>query len=136
MGIDAMPLRRDLARIAPQATHAGRRFFAHLQRLDAPLAGRVPTASRAALLPELLQALCDGADDAHAARRACLRLGRAHAAIGVREADYDALGTALLITLHELLGDTFAGSTEDAWAAAYGALAEGIIAASLPAAPG
>lgn len=50
-------------------------------------------------------------------------LGRRHADYGVAERDYDAVGTALLETLEVGLGDLYSPATGEAWALAYGSLA-------------
>jgi hemoglobin-like flavoprotein len=50
-------------------------------------------------------------------------LGERHVGYGVREADYDTVGQALLWTLEQGLGAAFTATVRDAWAAAYGLLA-------------
>ncbi|WP_270935389.1 globin family protein [Falsiroseomonas oryzae] len=55
---------------------------------------------------------------------AVAELGRRHAAYGVRAAHYATVGTALLATLEEGLGPHFTPAVRNAWAAAYGLLAE------------
>lgn len=49
-------------------------------------------------------------------------LGRRHAGYGVRDMDYDTVGTALIATLQEALGEHFSDRVRDAWIAVYGAL--------------
>lgn len=56
-------------------------------------------------------------------------LGRRHVDYGVGEADYDAVGAALLMALHEAIGEAFTPEVEQAWAAVYGEMAEAMIAA-------
>jgi len=51
-------------------------------------------------------------------------LGRQQLEYGVREADYDLVGDVLLETLAEAFGPRFDAQVRDAWAAAYGALAD------------
>jgi hemoglobin-like flavoprotein len=51
-------------------------------------------------------------------------LGRRHATYGVEDAHYDTVGAALLGALRAGLGDGLTSEAEDAWAAAYGTLAD------------
>jgi len=53
-----------------------------------------------------------------------------HAGYGVEEAHYAPVGAALLWTLGQGLGDRFTPEVETAWTAAYGLLAEVMIAAA------
>ena len=46
-------------------------------------------------------------------------LGRRHVGYGVKEADYDLFGTALIWTLEAGLGATFTPIVKDAWTALY-----------------
>jgi hemoglobin-like flavoprotein len=46
-------------------------------------------------------------------------LGRRHVHYGVRESQYDSVGTALLWTLEQGLGEHFTPETRDAWTEAY-----------------
>jgi nitric oxide dioxygenase len=50
-------------------------------------------------------------------------LGVRHAGYGVTDADYDAVGSALLWTLDKGLGEAFTPATREAWTATYGLLA-------------
>ena len=51
-------------------------------------------------------------------------LGRRHAEYGVEAQHYDTVGAALLGTLRTGLGDALSPDAEEAWAAAYTALAD------------
>lgn len=51
-------------------------------------------------------------------------LGRRHALYGVRDRHYDTVAAALLWTLAQGLGDAFTPDVRDAWAAAYGQVAD------------
>jgi nitric oxide dioxygenase len=59
-------------------------------------------------------------------------LAKRHVAYGVEPAHYQIVGTALLWTLGNGLGDAFTPETEAAWTAAYGALSGAMIAAAYP----
>lgn len=61
-------------------------------------------------------------------------LGRRHAIYGVRDDHYATVGSALLWTLEQGLGDDFTPATRDAWATAYGTLAGAMQAAVMQAA--
>ena len=50
-------------------------------------------------------------------------MGRRHVAYGVTEAHYDTVGSALIWTLGQGLGEQFTPAVEDAWADAYNTLA-------------
>lgn len=50
-------------------------------------------------------------------------LGRRHVAYGVEARHYDTVGTALLWTLEQGLGEAFTPETKEAWTEAYGTLA-------------
>jgi hemoglobin-like flavoprotein len=50
-------------------------------------------------------------------------LGRRHVGYGVRQAHYDTVGTALVWTLEQGLGDDFTPETRQAWVEAYTILA-------------
>ena len=57
-----------------------------------------------------------------------VELARRHVAYGARDEHYDAVGTALIETLRDRLGARFTPEVEAAWAAAYGTLADAMIA--------
>lgn len=50
-------------------------------------------------------------------------LGKRHAGYGVKDADYDTVGSALLWTLEAGLGPAFTPEVKDAWGTVYGVLA-------------
>lgn len=51
-------------------------------------------------------------------------LGRRHAGYGVKDADYDAVATALLWTLEKGLGEAFTDEVRGAWIGTYAALTD------------
>jgi hemoglobin-like flavoprotein len=57
-------------------------------------------------------------------------LGRRHAGYGAQAAHYDVVGACLLWTLEQGLGDAWSVEAEAAWAAAYGVLADTMLAAA------
>jgi hemoglobin-like flavoprotein len=58
------------------------------------------------------------------------QLGERHAGYGVKPADYDTVGAALLWTLEQGLGDGFTPPVREAWTVCYGTLAGVMIAAA------
>ena len=61
-------------------------------------------------------------------------LGRRHVAYGVKQADYDTVGAALIATLEKGLGDDFTLEVRDAWLAFYTAVAGKMLAGAASAA--
>lgn len=57
-------------------------------------------------------------------------LGKRHAAYGVRDEHYQAVGAALLKTLGQGLGDAFTPELNAAWADVYGVMADVMTAAA------
>src|SRR5215469_12555394 len=74
----------------------------------------------AAKLTEIVQAI-PRLDELLAQTRA---LGARHAGYGVRVADYNTVGEALLAALAAVLGDGFDPATREAWITAYSLVAE------------
>jgi hemoglobin-like flavoprotein len=62
-------------------------------------------------------------------------LGARHAGYGVRVADYNTLGRALLAALAAILGDSFDTQTREAWAIAYNLVAETMLEGAASARP-
>ena len=62
-------------------------------------------------------------------------LGARHVAYGVRAADYQTLGDALLAALAAILGDRFDARTREAWALAYNLVAETMLEGAAAARP-
>lgn len=55
-------------------------------------------------------------------------LGARHVGYGVRVADYQTVGDALVAALAAILGDSFDAATREAWAIAYNLIAETMLA--------
>jgi hemoglobin-like flavoprotein len=62
-------------------------------------------------------------------------LGARHVAYGVRAADYQTLGDALIAALAAILGDSFDAPTREAWALAYNLVAETMLEGAAAARP-
>jgi hemoglobin-like flavoprotein len=69
-------------------------------------------------------------DDPGEVLQAVRDMGQRHAAYGVKNPDYDAVGKALLWMLQQLLGDGFTPTVRDAWTVCYEELARQMKAAS------
>jgi nitric oxide dioxygenase len=57
-------------------------------------------------------------------------LGKRHVSYGVTVEHWNSVGSALLWTLEDTFGDAFTDEVRDAWAAAYGLIAQTAIAAA------
>ena len=62
-------------------------------------------------------------------------LGARHVLYGVRAADYETVGAALLAGLASVLGDSFDAATRQAWALAYNLVAETMLEGAAAARP-
>ena len=58
------------------------------------------------------------------------QMGVRHKSYGVRERDYATVGSALLLTLQQGLGDAFTLEVRGAWTALYGVISENMIDAA------
>lgn len=126
---DLQRLRDSRALIADRAAFAAR-FLAILRARPAldRLFGADAGAKAATSMVEALLEGRTGGDRIAA-------LGRRHAGYGICETDFDDVGIALLATLRAELGGAYTPEVEQAWASAYGEMAEAMIAAvALPAA--
>jgi hemoglobin-like flavoprotein len=74
-------------------------------------------------LAQMLDATVRMLDDPAALLPELAALGRRHVGYGIDAADYDAVGSALLVTLEESLGDAFTPRVRDAWMEAYRTIA-------------
>jgi hemoglobin-like flavoprotein len=126
-------LEHSFARVAPMAGPAAAIFYDKLFELDPALRGLFAGTDMSAQGRKLMQAI--GYVVAHLRRPEVLlpalqELGRRHGSYGVRPGHYATVGQALLATLAAGLGDGFTPATREAWAAAYGVVANAMIAAA------
>jgi hemoglobin-like flavoprotein len=75
-------------------------------------------------LMSTLKLVVSGLDNIDKLIPAVKTLGARHRGFGVKNADYDDVGAALLWTLEQGLGDAFTPEVHDAWASIYAVLAE------------
>ncbi|HEU4663358.1 MAG TPA: globin domain-containing protein [Dokdonella sp.] len=107
-----------------------RRFYATLFRLRPDARTRFPADLEAQVrkLADMLESIVRGLHEPARLAREFAGLGRRHVGYGVREDDYDDVGAALLMALHEQFGPAFTPELEQAWAAVYAEIAEAMIA--------
>jgi nitric oxide dioxygenase len=116
--------------VAPIAEEAGLMFYGRLFEL-APHARALfgddigPQARRT--MGAIATAVA-GLDDIARLTPFLMRLGARHAGYGVQPEHFDLAGAALLWTLGRGLGERFTTEVHDAWAAAYGLLADAMLA--------
>ena len=100
-------------------------FYANLFRLDAtakPLfVGDLELQGRK--LMQTLGFIVDHLEDPEVLLPAATALARAHVAYGVTKGQYDSVGSALILTMQQLLGAAFSAEDEAAWVAVYTGLA-------------
>lgn len=124
--------------VAPIAEPAARLFYDTLFAMDPALKPLFAGADLTAQGRKLMTAI--GFVVGHLRRPEAMlpavrELGRRHGGYGVRPAHYATVGAALLATLEQGLGEAFTPAVREAWAAAYGLLAEVMMtAAETPAA--
>lgn len=122
------------AELAPQAPQAAELFYRRLFELDPSLRGLFKANMRVQgdKLMQMITLGVRGLDNPEKLLPALRELGHRHAAYGVRDADYDSVGAALLWTLSQGLGPAFTPEVARAWDGAYqllaGAMQEGALA--------
>lgn len=88
--------------------------------------------AQGAMLMATLAGVVDNLDHLAAVLPTAEALARRHVAYGVRAEHYAVVGNALLWTLQQGLGKAFTPSVQEAWAAAYDALASAMTRAAYP----
>jgi methyl-accepting chemotaxis protein len=124
-------------RVGPRLPDMAARFYAELFRRDPALRPLFTTdvadqeVRFARKLTELVQAI-PSLDELLAHTQA---LGARHVGYGVRAADYQTVGAALLDALAAMLGDDFDPETRQAWVVAYNLMAETMLDGAASARP-
>jgi hemoglobin-like flavoprotein len=120
------------AEIAPIADQAAALFYGRLfetaPEIRALFGGDMDVQGRK--LMQAIATVVDSLGDIAAVAPAVCDLARRHVAYGVRPEHYEVVGAALLWTLEQGLADDFTPAVGAAWAAAYAALSEMMIAAA------
>lgn len=113
--------------VAPIAEPAAAIFYENLFALDPalrPLFAHAEMGQQGRKLMAALGFVVGNLRRPEALLPAVAELGRRHVGYGVQPGHYATVGTALLATLEEGLGEAFTPAVREAWAAAYGLLAE------------
>ena len=120
-------VRRTWAMVTPIADQAAILFYDRLFAIDPAtrsLFRRTDMAGQRATLMGTLALVVKGLDELDRLVPLVENLGRRHAGYGVIAEHYVSVGSALLWTLSQGLGPEFTPAVRDAWATAYGILAE------------
>ena len=125
-------VRESWEKVRPIAPAAAALFYGRLFEIEPsvrPLFKR-DIGEQGKMLMGMIGTVVSRLDDLTALVPAVKNLGARHAAYGVRDEHYAPVGAALLWTLEQGLGDDFTPPVRDAWATAYGILAETMMEAA------
>ncbi len=115
-------VRESWRRFEPTLQEAGAQFYDRLFALDPVLqrlfAG-VDIAAQEQKLMAMLAQIVQVIDRPEELVGPVAALGRRHVHYGVKDADYESIGAALLWTLEQALGDNFTPEVRAAWTEAY-----------------
>jgi hemoglobin-like flavoprotein len=118
-------VQRSWAKVVPIQDQAARIFYTRLFDADPGLQRlfKVDMAEQGKKLMMMITVAVNGLSRLETIVPAVQDLGRRHRDYGVKDADYDTVGVALLATLRQGLGAAFTDEVAAAWAATYGLLA-------------
>jgi nitric oxide dioxygenase len=128
-------VRASFQQVAPIADQAAALFYGRLFE-TAPELRALFTGDMEVQGQKLMAAIAtvvNGLDEIQAIASAMSALAKRHVDYGARPEHYKLVGAALLWTLEQGLGSDFTPAVRAAWAEAYGALSEMMIAAAHPA---
>ncbi len=120
--IEIEEIRETWALVVPIADAAAQLFYQRLFEIDADAKSLFATTDMSAQNEKLIAALSlvvEKADQLDSVVPVLQELGRNHVKYGVEARHYDSVGSALLWTLEQGLGDRFTDRTRAAWAVAY-----------------
>lgn len=122
-------IRATFRKILPMSDAFGMQFYDHLFRINPPLRTLFPVrlGEQAERLMDALSAMVDALEHPDLLREKFAPIGARHVGYGVRPEYYDDVGTALLLTLQQRLGDDFDREVEAAWAAVYGEMVDAML---------
>ncbi|MCG8548003.1 MAG: globin domain-containing protein [Alphaproteobacteria bacterium] len=117
-------VKESFAKVVPIKETAAELFYNRLFELDPSLKRLFHTdmKEQGQKLMATLAVAVGGLDNLDAIIPVVRDLGARHVGYGVEEAHYETVGTALIWTLEQGLGDDFTNQTKEAWLAAYGLL--------------
>jgi len=114
------------AQVVPIADTAAKLFYGKLFELDPALKPlfKGDMTEQGRKLMRMVGTAVNGLDRLDQIVPAVKDLGVRHVAYGVQDSHYDTVGSALLWTLGQGLGESFTTDVETAWATVYGLLAD------------
>jgi hemoglobin-like flavoprotein len=129
-------IKKSWSQVLPISDKAAELFYGKLFELDPDLKPlfKGSMEEQGKKLMKMINTAVNGLDRLDEIVPAVQQLGARHVGYGVKDADYDTVGAALLWTLEAGLGDAFTEDTEAAWSAVYGVLADTMKAAAAEAA--
>ena len=118
-------VQESFGKVAPIADQAAALFYRRLFELDPGVKPLFKTDldEQGRKLMQMIATAVNGLDDLEALVPAVQDLGRRHVAYGVKDEHYETVGTALIWTLEQGLGEDFTPETQAAWVTGYGVLA-------------
>ncbi|WP_428491096.1 globin family protein [Rhodopila sp.] len=118
-------VRNSYAKISPDAPAVAALFYRRLFELDPNLRRlfKADMAEQGRKLMAMIGTAVANLDQIETIVPAVSQLGERHAGYGVKDADYETVGTALLWTLEQGLGEAFDPPAREAWTVCYGTLA-------------
>jgi hemoglobin-like flavoprotein len=125
-------IQASFAQVAPIADQAAIIFYDRLFELDPsirPMFAHTDMPAQRRNLMQTLTVVVKSIDKLETIVPAVEALGRRHAGYGVQPSHFATVGAALLDTLAVGLGEGFTPEVRDAWATAYGILADVMIGA-------
>ena len=118
-------VRNSYAKISPEAAAVAALFYQRLFEIDPNLRRlfKADMAEQGRKLMAMIGTAVANLGQLETIVPAVRQLGERHAGYGVKDADYDTVGTALLWTLERGLGEAFEPQVREAWTVCYGTLA-------------
>lgn len=112
--------------VLPIADQAASMFYNRLFEIhpDYRQLFRGDMAEQGQMLMQMLSMAVVGLDDIESVQEVISDLGKRHVGYGVKKEDYTAVGSALLWTLEQGLGEAFTPEVRDAWVAVYTSLSD------------
>lgn len=125
-------VRQSWAKVTPISEHVGKLFYQNLFAADPSLKSlfKGNTDEQAAKLVQMIGAAVGKLNDLATLVPILEHLGKRHGTYGVAHADYQTVGTALLQTLGQSLGDAFTPAVSAAWTKVYAVIATTMMSAS------
>jgi hemoglobin-like flavoprotein len=119
-------VQQSFADVKPIASTAAELFYHRLFTLDPSLRimFKGEMAKQGQMLMSMIGAAVGGLRNLETLSPVVRQLGKRHVGYGVRTEHYATVGSALLWTLEQGLGDKFTPEVHDAWASAYTLLSE------------